>query len=140
MRHDHSAVAVRGFTLVELIIVVAIIGILASIAVPQYTNYIRTSKMAEAKSNLLQIQTLMEQQYQDYRTYVTAPADPDTTAKVMSALPGWKPGTVASLHFEYSISGETASTYSAIAVGKTSAGLSGVTFSINQDNIKTGSW
>lgn len=62
----------RGFTLIELMIVVAIIGILAGIAVPQYNDYVRKAQMAEATSGLVQLRVRLEQYYQDNRNYGSA--------------------------------------------------------------------
>lgn len=58
MRQRHS-----GFTLLELIIVVAIISILASIAYPSYTEHVRKSRRADAMSALMSLAGAMERQY-----------------------------------------------------------------------------
>jgi type IV pilus assembly protein PilE len=68
-----SARQSTGFTLIELMIVVAIIAVLASIAIPQYSEYIRRSQVAEATSTLLEYRTRLEQYYQDNRNYGPEP-------------------------------------------------------------------
>src|SRR5262245_28713764 len=64
----------RGFTIIEVMIVVAIVAILASVAIPNYTDYIRRGKIQEASSALLAQRVKMEQFFQDNRQYTNAGA------------------------------------------------------------------
>lgn len=60
----------QGFTLLELLIVVAIMGILASIALPAYQNSVLRSGRAEAKSELLQVASDQERYFSNFNSYV----------------------------------------------------------------------
>ena len=70
--HDRSQ---QGFTLIELMIVVVIIGILAALAVPKFNQVTTTAKEAEAASILKQIYTLQERYKQRHDTFATTFAD-----------------------------------------------------------------
>ncbi len=61
----------KGFTLIELMIVVAIIGILASIAYPSYVKYAQKGRRAAAESHLMEIAQRQQQYLLDARVYAT---------------------------------------------------------------------
>jgi type IV pilus assembly protein PilE len=62
----------RGFTLIEVMIVVAIVAILAAIALPNYADYVRRGKIIEATTGLSDVRTRMEQYFLDNRRYDNA--------------------------------------------------------------------
>lgn len=61
-----------GFTIIEVMIVVAIIGVLAGIALPAYGDYIRRGQLPEAFAGMSDLRVKMEQYYQDNRNYGAA--------------------------------------------------------------------
>jgi len=63
---------VKGFTLVELMIVVAIIGVVGAIAVPSYDSFMKKSKRADAKVGLAKLADRQERHYLQNNTYTTS--------------------------------------------------------------------
>ena len=70
--HDRKG----GFTLIELMIVVAIIGILAAIAIPNFLRFQLKAKTSEGKTNIAAIRTAEQSYYSEFGTYISANAAP----------------------------------------------------------------
>ncbi|HET8748002.1 MAG TPA: type IV pilin protein [Ramlibacter sp.] len=114
-----------GFTLIELMITVAIVAILGAIALPSYRSYITRGRIPEATTALANKRVQMEQFFQDNRTYEGAPAGNNDTA--------------SSKYFDFSASNggtdtRSATGYTLYARGKN--GMEGFTYSVDQSNAR----
>ena len=114
----------RGFTLIELMIVVAIVAILTTIAYPNYRDYVIRGQLVDATQGLAAVRANMERYFQDNRSY----------AVVGTFTPPCTATNVAYGRFNISCV-STATTFTATAVG-IAAPLSGFTFTVDQANTQ----
>jgi type IV pilus assembly protein PilE len=116
----------RGFTLIELMIVVAIVAILTTIAYPNYRDYVIRGQLVDATTALAALRANMERYFQDNRAYTiagfpspcAAPQTPYTAGKFTITCPTL-----------------TATTFTAQAQG-TAGDLAGFTYTVDQANTQ----
>ena len=114
----------RGFTLLEVMIAMAIVAILAAIAIPSYAEYLRRSRVTEAFATLSGMRIKMEQYFQDNRTYVGA-----CVATTIAPAPA------DSVNFTYACPVLALGAYTVTATGQNS--MAGFQYSIDQSNVRS---
>lgn len=112
----------RGFTLIELMVTVAVIAILASIALPSYRDYVTRGHIPPATATLGEMRVKLEQYFQDNRKYTDAcntgnPVEPPTSAE-----------------FTFSCNIPSAEEFTLTATGK--GKMAGFTYTIDHRNIR----
>jgi type IV pilus assembly protein PilE len=117
----------KGITLIELLIVIVIIGILAAIAVPVYTNYMQRARRADAKTALEQLRASQEMFRAERGSYST---------DLVQLVNSWG---VPNISGDYALllDSLTATTFRGEAQPTTARQLSDGSLFINQDGIKT---
>jgi prepilin-type N-terminal cleavage/methylation domain-containing protein len=118
----------RGFTLIELMVTVAIVAILATIAYPSYRDYVLRGRIVDASNGLSVMRANMERYFQDNRTYLstgsyTSPCMVASTLRMSGTFTLSCDGTYGAL---------TATTYTLVATG--SGGTAGFVFTVDQAN------
>ncbi len=123
---------IHGVTLIELMITLAVIAVIASIAVPMYTGYIRSSRFVDAQNELSAIRLAQEEFFLENNTYF-GPVGLDATGANIQAASGnlYTPSVQGYVNFSYQVAagtcGDIARCYRLSAVGKAGTPMADVT-------------
>ncbi len=117
-----------GFTLIELVIVISIVGILTIIAVPAYQDHVRRAKITEATGMLGSLRVQLEQYYQDNRNYGS------TGAGCGNGIGSFAGSSFTFLCNNGGGASATNQNFVITATGIADAGMAGYSFSINENN------
>ncbi len=108
----------KGFSLIELMIVIVVVGILASIAYPSYVEYITRARRSDGQSALMDLASRMERYYSDHNTYQTATIGGSATTSVLTS------SASAEAWYTLSITSATSSAYTLKATPVGTQGIS----------------
>jgi type IV pilus assembly protein PilE len=120
-----------GYTLIELMIVVAVMGILAAIAIPMYTDYVTRGRIIDATTKLGDLRTQLEKCFMDWRAYNNAACPVPASVAAYNADPS------ASFTIAWPPLVFSATTYTLTAAGIPARGMSPFAYTIDQTNAKT---
>jgi type IV pilus assembly protein PilE len=122
-----------GFTLIEIMITVAVLAIITAVALPNYTDYVKRGHIPEATSNLQAMKTKMEQWFQDNRTYPTTCGAAPTLTQIV--IP-----TLQYFTMQCTLPAPPSTTYTIQAVGGVTGGdqsMVGITYQIDNANNRS---
>lgn len=123
----------KGFTLIELMIVVTIIGIISAIGIPQYLGYVDSSKLSVVKNGLRLIYMQQKDYYRINNAYYkTGSSCSDSTAAINTNLFSGDSILSANEGFYYCITQTTVDDFTASSVENTTGGR---TFTITDNNV-----
>lgn len=133
-RPDHASS--RGFTLIELMIVVAVIAIIAAVAYPSYLEQMRKTRRADAQGALMELTQFMERAYTNCNAYNKAPPAPACGALALPFTQSPKDG--ATKYYDLSVVSDAESyTLTATRRAGVQASDSCGTMTINNIGAKT---
>ncbi len=118
----------QGFTLIEVMVAVAIVGILAAVAFPSYRDHITRGQLTDATNGLATLRAQMERHFQDNRSYASTGAFVTPCASTDAAVRTFGPFVVSC------ITAPTATAFSLQAVG--SGSVAGFTFTISETDVR----
>jgi len=127
----------KGFTLIELMIVVVIIGILAALAIPRFMQTSGKAKKSEAKTVLKQLYQLERAYYQEHDAYV---AGASTALLAASSLSFDDPGADARYGYSTTVLGATFIASATELADADGDGTANETLTMDQDGVEGGDW
>lgn len=138
MRYVNRSLQCRqsGFTLMEVMITVAIVGILAAIALPNYSDFIMRGKLMEAHTKLGDLRAQQERFFMDNRTYLDAGTTCGIDSAAIQMITNMNADTGAAFDLDCAATAAP-DTYVLTATGRAGKGMGSFVLTVNQANAKT---